>query len=367
MHQTPLYHWHVARGGRIVDFAGWSMPVLYSSIIEEHQAVRTAAGLFDISHMGRLQFRGPDTVPFLDSLVTCPIAPLAPGRVRYGLVTNPDGGILDDILVYKIGDQAVDLVVNASNREKLVNWFADHRGDSSVEMTDQTFDLAMLALQGPRAADWLAPHLEFDAADLGYYRFIDSTVFNIPARISRTGYTGEDGLEFIIPANRAVEVADRLSELGEESSGTRVQPCGLGCRDTLRLEAGMPLYGHELSETVDPVSAGLDFALSKKKTFIGSEAIAAIRDGNPDRTRIGLRLEGRRIAREGTALLSGETVVGTVTSGTLSPTLAASIAMASVRTKHSNPGTELTVDLKGKSVPATVVQLPFYSRPKNNE
>lgn len=364
MHQTPLYAWHVAGGGRIVDFAGWSMPVLYTSIIDEHQAVRSAAGLFDISHMGRLQFRGPGAVAFLGNLVTCPVASLSPGRVRYGLVTNADGGILDDVLVYKVDDEAVDLVVNASNREKLNRWFADHHDGSTVEVTDRTFDLAMLALQGPRVREWLAPHLEREAADIGYYRFVESAIFGIPARVSRTGYTGEDGFEFIIPAERAAEVAGALGDLGEESGGTRVQPCGLGCRDTLRLEAGMPLYGHELSETIDPITAGLGFAVSKKKSFAGSDAIAEIRTAGSHETRVGLRLEGRRIAREGTTVLAGQRRIGTVTSGTLSPTLGASIAMAYVETPDSAPGRELTVDLKGKPVRATVVELPFYRRPK---
>ena len=364
MHKTPLYDWHLARGGRMVDFAGWSMPVLYSSIIEEHQAVRQAAGLFDISHMGRLRLRGAEVASFVENLVTCPIASLATGQIRYGLVTNEQGGVLDDILVYNIDESTIDLVVNASNREKIRDWIDRHRGGLDINLVDQTFASAMLALQGPQARQWLAPHAEA-VASLRYYRFVDCDIFGMPVRLSRTGYTGEDGFEFIVPADHAVELADKLLALASEPDNRRVQPCGLGCRDTLRLEAGMPLYGHELSETIDPITAGLAFAVGKKKTFIGFEPIGQIRAAGPKQSRIGLRLEGRRIAREGASVFAGEEQVGTVTSGTFSPTLETSIAMAYVNVDHARPDIKLDVDLKGKRIPASVVELPFYQRPSN--
>ena len=364
MHRTPLYDWHLARGGRMVDFAGWSMPVLYSSIIEEHQAVRQAAGLFDISHMGRLRLEGAEVASFVENLVTCPIASLAIGQIRYGLVTNERGGVLDDILVYNVDEACIDLVVNASNREKILDWIDRHRGGGDIDVVDQTFGSAMLALQGPQAYPWLAPHAAA-VAELRYYRFVDSEIFGMPVRLSRTGYTGEDGFEFIVPADRAVELVYKLLALAPHREDPRVLPCGLGCRDTLRLEAGMPLYGHELSETIDPITAGLGFAVGKKKTFIGSEPIGQIRAAGAERSRIGLRLEGRRIAREGAAIFAGDEEVGVVTSGTFSPTLEASIAMAYVDADHARADIKLDVDLKGKRIAARVVELPFYRRPSD--
>lgn len=373
MQHSPLDEWHKQHGARMVDFAGWSMPVLYSTIVEEHHAVRKRAGLFDVSHMGRLRIDGPGAVECVERLVTCSVANLAEGRIRYGLVTNESGGILDDILVYRVGSSQVDLVVNASNREKIVDWIKTHHTDcdaqlanaqrTSVQLTDVTLDTCMLALQGPRAAEWLGEHCEFPLADLGYYRFVDTTAFGMPVRLSRTGYTGEDGFELIAPADQATALADHLLALdstGEDGQG--VAPCGLGCRDTLRLEAGMPLYGHELDETIDPIAAGLGFAVAKNKPFLGSDAIAQIRADGPRTRRVGLRLEGRRIARQGTPVLLGGETVGHVTSGTLSPTLDASIAMASIDASASAVGTELSVDMKGKPLAAVVVDLPFYRR-----
>lgn len=358
MLKTPLHEWHVAHGGRMVDFAGWSMPVQYSTITDEHLAVRKSAGLFDISHMGRLRLQGTDALAFIERMVTCRVGPAKPGRVKYGLMTNRSGGILDDVLVYTLGDDDFAIVVNASNRVKIVEWIESQRESMNVSFVDDTFDLGMIAFQGPRAMELLSPHVDFDLSSLGYYRCRNATVLDFPALISRTGYTGEDGFEFVLPAERTAELWERLAALG----GGIVVACGLGCRDTLRLEAAMPLYGHELSEKIDPVTAGLSFAVSFDKEFIGRDAIKNTSEEGAERVRVGLRISGKRIAREGTPVRSGETIVGEVTSGTFSPTLQSSIAMGYVSKDVSEIGTTVDVELRGKCESATVVDLPFYRR-----
>lgn len=359
MLKTPLYERHAALGGRIVDFAGWAMPVQYSTIIEEHHAVRGRAGLFDISHMGRLRLTGPDAVPLVERLVTCRVATMKPGQVRYGLVTNEAGGVLDDVLVYRVGDAELTVVVNASNREKIVAWIGRHLDNLDASLADETLETAMIAVQGPAAAAVLAPHVDAAFGALKYYRFVGGHVFGVRTFASRTGYTGEDGFELIVPAAQATKVWDRLSEAGRPHG---LVPCGLGCRDTLRLEAAMPLYGHELTEEIDPVTAGLSFAVALDKEFVGRDAIAAVAARGPDRVRVGLRLAGKRIAREGTTIVSGEGPIGGVTSGTFSPTLQASIATGYVAREFAAAGTSVEVDLRGKREAAAVVGLPFYQR-----
>jgi aminomethyltransferase len=343
----------------MVDFAGWSMPVQYSTITDEHHAVRNNAGVFDISHMGRLRLAGPDAVRVAERLLTCKVSNLQFGRVRYGLVTNEQGGILDDVLVYALGDENLAIVVNASNREKIIAWIVEHLDGADVNFTDDTFALGMIALQGPNAIELILPHVDFIVSKLGYYRCANATVLDLPVLVSRTGYTGEDGLEFILPAERTAVLWERLMRF---DGGGNVTPCGLGCRDTLRLEAAMPLYGHELGEAIDPITAGLSFAVALDKDFIGRDAIAKIAEQGPQRMRVGLQLAGKRIAREGTPVLSEGKVIGEVTSGTFSPTLQKSIAMAYVPPELSQVGKALSVDLRGKREPATVVQLPFYRR-----
>jgi aminomethyltransferase len=359
--KTALHAWHAANGGRMVEFAGWSMPVQYSSIVTEHNAVRTACGLFDIAHMGRLQFTGPDAATIVDRLVTCNPNAMSPGQVSYGLVCNESGGVLDDILVYKHADHW-SFVVNASNREKMVHWIGQHRGSLSFEMTDQTTTHFMLAVQGPRSPDILSRVLAGPIADLDYYRFGSSSFDGQPVSVSRTGYTGEDGFEVMIAASHAEKLWLAIMSAGQ-SEGIRA--AGLGCRDTLRLEAGMPLYGHELDEATDPYTAGLAFAVKLEgRTVIGSAALAAKKaDANRSR-RVGLKLAGKRIAREGATVLSGDQNVGRVTSGTFSPTMQQSIAMAYVSPEFSGVGTEVQIEVRGQRESAAVCPLPFYKRPR---
>lgn len=348
----------------MVDFGGWSMPVQFTSIVEEHAATRRSVGIFDISHMGRLRFTGPGALELLDRMVTRRVARLKPGRVRYALVTNQQGGILDDVLVYHLlepdGQSRVLMVVNASNREKIVRWIEQQRGDDDTALVDLTRETAMIAVQGPAAIELVAPMLNVDIAGMKYYSGAIAQLDGNDVVVSRTGYTGEDGCELWVAAERALDVWQRLLDAGR---GVNVRPVGLGARDTLRLEAAMPLYGHELSEEIHPFQAGLAFAVRlDEHEFIGRGALAAAKQDTTSPVRVGLSLEGRRVPRQHYPLFSGEEAVGEVTSGTFSPTLQRPIAMAYVSPEKRAAGTVLEVDVRGRRVPATVVDLPFYTR-----
>jgi aminomethyltransferase len=353
-----LYDWHVANGGRLVEFAGWDMPVQYTTITLEHETVRHAAGLFDISHMGRLTFEGAGALSLLERLFTNEVATMKPGQVRYGLLCNEAGGILDDVLVYRLPPYWM-MVVNASNREKILRWIERHRGD--VGVTDRTGAWAMIAIQGPLAPAITATVVP-EPGRLKYYTAeIVSGPPAQPTILSRTGYTGEDGFEIILPAERASELVERLRSSGEG----RMKPCGLGARDTLRLEAAMPLYGHELTEEIDPLQAGLSWAVKLEKgDFIGREAIVRRSKDPALWRRVGLELDGKRIAREGAPILADGRPVGKVTSGTYSPTLSRTIAMAYIEPARTGIGTRLEIDVRGRAENARVVEMPFYRREK---
>jgi aminomethyltransferase len=369
--RTPLFDWHNSHGGRIVEFGGWEMPVQYSGIVEEHHAVRKAAGLFDISHMGRLSFSGLDVEPFLGRLLTCRVDNLVNGQIRYGLVCREDGGVLDDILVYKLDSLNFGLVVNASNRLKIVAWILEHASKidavdhaTDFEFVDQTTSSAMIAIQGPKALAILSglTKSDIDLGSLKYYSGCDGEVAGIEAFISRTGYTGEDGFEITVSEGAAgsTRVWQQLLDAGQ---GDGLLPCGLGCRDTLRLEAAMPLYGHELNESLDPLTAGLSFAVKlDKPDFIGRDALLKIKETPNKPVRVGLILDSRRIARENAEVYAGDTRIGHVTSGSFGPTLEKSIAMAYLDAAHATTGTAVQVDIRGKRETATVVPLPFYKR-----
>jgi len=264
--RTALHPWHAAHGGRLVDFAGWDMPVQYSSIVDEHAAVRGHCGLFDVSHMGRLSLTGPGALGLVDHVFTNSAASMRDGQARYGLVCNPQGGILDDILVYRWPD-GWSMVVNASNREKIIRWLADHATGRDVDVRDDTTRTAMIAVQGPMTFELFRGLTEADPATLKYYHALKTRNRGHPCVVSRTGYTGEDGLEVVTDADQAVALWEELVARG-------ARPCGLGARDTLRLEAGMPLYGHELSEDIDPLQAGLGWAVKLDKAdFIGRDSL----------------------------------------------------------------------------------------------
>ena len=379
--KTPLYDWHKTHGARMVDFAGWAMPIQYSSIIQEHEATRNGGGLTDISHMGRLRFEGPGAAVFLAELLTRRVADMTLGQIRYSLVTNDTGGIMDDVLVGYYhnaqGQPYYVVVVNASNRQKIVNWVLAHLPRERAEapgqevlFTDVTHLWAMFAIQGPRAVDVLQPLVDADLRSMKYYRGAQIRLLHPSAQrqggiISRTGYTGEDGFELALGAPIAAAVWDVLIEMGKPMG---VEPTGLGARDTLRLEAGMPLYGHELCEKTNPFEAGLGFACHLVGyDFPGRDALLEIERQPLARTRVGLQLAGRRPAREHCGIWSGDRRVGMTTSGTVSPTLKTPIAMGYVPLEMSANGTELLIDVRGRKEPARVVELPFYHRKKNSK
>ncbi|HJT31420.1 MAG TPA: glycine cleavage system aminomethyltransferase GcvT [Pirellulales bacterium] len=363
LNQTPLHAWHAGHGGRMVDFASWSMPVQYQSIVAEHQATRTVAGLFDVSHMGRLRFDGSGAAEFLDRLVTRRVIDQPAGRVRYALVTDDAGGILDDVLVYHLtggaGASYCVMVVNAGNRQKIVEWIKPRLADAAdVYFTDATHDWAMVAVQGPQALEIAQPLVEDRLEALKYYHARETRIAGHGGIVSRTGYTGEDGCELIVGSGMVVRICDALVAAG-------ATPAGLGARDTLRLEAAMPLYGHELSETINPYQAGLAFAVDlEHREFSGRDALIKLK-GDPNQPRrVGLELSGKRVPREGFGIVSAGRTVGQVTSGTFSPTLDRPIAMGYIEPAFAAPGTQLEIDVRGRPEPARIVELPFYRRSK---
>jgi aminomethyltransferase len=360
--RTPFYDFHVSSGAKMVEFAGWEMPILYRGIVDEHEQTRKSGSIFDVSHMGRVHFSGKDAITFLNRVLTRNVSEQQVGQSRYSLVCNESGGVLDDVIISRDAKRWV-LVCNASNREKLLKHFSDVRRQSDLDfdMADQTEGTAMIAIQGPKVIDRLSDVLPVDIKGLKRYGFVTDSFMLINFTIFRSGYTGEDGVELILPAKMAPMAIKLLGGRTDKPDAT-IKPAGLGARDTLRLEAGMPLYGHELTEQIDPLSAGLQWAVDLKKDFIGAEALRATAARGLARKLVGLELEGRRIARQGTPITLDGKTVGEVTSGTFSPTLQKSIAMGFVDANHTAEGIQLVADLKGTPNPAKVVKLPFYKR-----
>lgn len=364
--KTPLYEWHIQHGARMAPFAGYEMPIQYSGIVAEHTATRTGLGVFDISHMGRLRFDGPRADQLLDHVLTRRVCDMQVGQVRYSLVCNEEGGILDDVLVSCLespsGKIYFLLVVNASNKDKIVKWLQPHLSDfPDVEFHDVTQSTAMIAVQGPKAVEVCQKLLPPSVLQLGYYKAKVTEQMSKPCIVSRTGYTGEDGFELIVRAEDAVRVWENVLLSGREIGAS---PVGLGARDTLRLEAGMPLYGHELNEQIDPYTAGLSFACNlKDRQFIGSASLAIKSKEALPVKRVGLNIEGRRAAREEAVLYDADQrAIGRVTSGTFSPTFNRPISMAYLQSDLAHPGTSIEVDIRGSRAAATVVELPFYKR-----
>jgi aminomethyltransferase len=366
--RTPFHQYHLDRGGKMVPFAGWEMPIRYGSIIDEHHQVRRSGGLFDVSHMGRLRFTGRDARAFLDHICTRQVWGMKDGQVRYSLVCNEQGGCRDDVLVYRLGDAEYVMVCNASNRAKLLDHFERVRGPMVFKLKDETESTAMVAIQGPKVMG-LIGGFSSSIPELKRYTFVEKNLLIAKVMISRTGYTGEDGVEVILPASLANKAVDMLLK---NVNAEDIKPCGLGARDSLRLEAGMPLYGHEIEEHLDPVSAGLHFAIKLDKAenaenspkevgrFIGQDALQRIAREGPRRKLVGLALEGKRAARQGMKVMHGANDVGFVTSGCWSPTLEKSIAMAYVDANLAAPGTSVSVDPEKLNVPASVCAIPFY-------
>lgn len=354
LRHTPLHARHVALGARMVPFGGWDMPVQYTGILDEHRAVRESVGLFDVSHMGQIWLRGPAAVDAAERLVTCPVASLAPGRVRYGLLCNERGGVVDDVTVYRVADDELFLCVNAANIEKDYRWVVRHAGPASVR--DESDATGLLAIQGPESAAVLGRLGDADPGTLKRFRFREAKVAGVGALVSRTGYTGSDGFEIYLPAAETETVFDALLEAG-------AQPAGLGARDTLRLEAALPLYGHELDDETTPLEAGLErFVKLAQGGFIGAEALRAQAEAGLERRLVGFVLDGRGVARADHALARDGETVGRVTSGAPSPTLGKSIGLGYVRAGFAETGTRLDVRIRDRAVAAHVVDVPFVTK-----
>lgn len=356
----------------MVDFAGWELPIMYRSIHEEHHQVRTAGAMFDVSHMGRLKISGRHVRRFLERVLTRRVSDMKELTCRYSLICNAKGGVVDDVIVYRFADYWM-LVVNASNRAKVIDHLNASIGDMVLKIEDQTQSTAMVALQGPKVMEYISG-LSKEVPTLARYAFCIKNYLIVKLAISRTGYTGEDGIEIILPsatASMALKLLVREKPDAGEGGSWVSKPAGLGARDTLRMEAGMPLYGHELNDDIDPLSAGLKFAVSLDKhtfenseRFIGQDALELIAKEGPKRKLVGLKLDGRRTARQGMGVLVKDQTVGAVTSGCLSPTLDYPIAMAYLEADKSEVGGAVAVDLGGSKVDAQIVPLPFYKRAK---
>jgi aminomethyltransferase len=361
--RTPLYECHREAGARLVEFAGWEMPVQYQGVIEEHRAVRTAAGMFDVSHMGEVRVRGAGAESFLQRLTPNDVSKLVPGRAHYSGLLTEQGTYIDDLLIYRLAADDFLVVVNASNAPRDFAWIADHAdGKPDVTVADESDRWALIALQGPRAVEILTPLATPGAAAVKYYGFLQGEVAGRPAILSRTGYTGEDGFELYVAPEDAPEIWRRLLEAGAPHG---LVPAGLGARDTLRLEAAMALYGHEIDETTTPWEAGLAWVVKLDKgDFLGREALVAQKEAGAPRKLVGFEVQGRGIARQGHLVqVEGENV-GVVTSGTWSPTFEKALGLAYVPPRLAEPGTPLSLDVRGRGVPAVVVATPFYRRPK---
>jgi aminomethyltransferase len=354
--RTPLYERHVALGGRIVDFGGWELPQQYTSIRDEHLAVRKVAGLFDISHMGRLYVEGSPAEAYLQRIFTNDMSKLEPGHAMYTLMCKEDGGVLDDLVVYRQGPEQFIVVVNAANRNKDVAWMRQHL-DSHVSMVDRTAEVSLVAFQGPRAAE-LMPAGSSETKGIPYFGFRQGEVAGIKALISRTGYTGEDGFELFIDSEHINRAWDAILEAG---SSAGVLPAGLGARDATRLEAALRLYGNDMDETVNPYEAGLGWTVKLDKgDFVGRTALAKVKADGPRRALIGLKTEPGSIPRHGAAASRDGRRVGVVTSGTHSFFLGHPIALAMVEVPSFRVGDKVAVEVRGREAAAEVVKLPFY-------
>ena len=359
--QTPLYEVHLKYGGKIVEFGGWLLPVQYSGIIEEHHAVRSKAGLFDVSHMGEVSVKGVDACAFLQKLVTNDVTKMVRNQVQYSPMCYSDGGTVDDLLIYKYDEQDYLLVINAANIDKDWAWIQENSAGFDVSLANASDSTAQLALQGPLAQEILAKLTDAPIKPLAYYWFIpQATVAGKKAIISRTGYTGEDGYEIYCAPQDAAFLWEAIIEAGKPYG---LLPAGLGCRDTLRFEACMPLYGHELSADISPLEAGLSrFVKLDKGEFNGSAVLAEQKATGVTRKVAGFVVIGRGIARAGYPVTAGEKTVGQVTTGSFAPTLGKNLGLALIETAFSKPGQIVDIEIRGKKVPAEIIAKPFYKR-----
>ncbi|MBK0422585.1 glycine cleavage system aminomethyltransferase GcvT [Leucobacter sp. CSA2] len=363
--RTALHDEHERLGASFTDFGGWDMPLKYGSELAEHRAVREAAGLFDLSHMGELRVRGPQAAEFLNTALVGDLGRIAVGRAKYSLICAEDGGIIDDLISYRLAEDEYLVVPNAGNAGVVAEEFAARAGGLDVEITDETAATSLIAVQGPRSAEILSGLVPEEqrglVADMKYYAAAPAQVAGLQVLLARTGYTGEDGFELYVPNAHAAELWAALLAAGEPFG---LIPAGLAARDSLRLEAGMPLYGNELSRETNPFEVGLGpiVSFAKPQDFVGREALERLKEAGPKRVLVGLVGTGRRAGRSGYPVLAGDQPIGVVTSGQPSPTLGYPIALASIAPEFAEPGTSVAVDLRGKSEPFEVVATPFYRR-----
>lgn len=365
--RTPLFPLYSEYGAKTIDFGGWELPVQFSGIIEEHHAVRNRAGLFDVSHMGEIEVKGADALPLIQKLITNDAATLQDGQALYTAMCYPDGGTVDDLLVYRRGEGDYLLVVNAANIEKDEAWIREQaQAYPDVTINNISDQVALLALQGPLAEKVLSTLTDTDLSEIKPFFFKQDVSFNNGAKalvVSRTGYTGEDGFEIYLPAEDAAGLWKAILEAGKEDN---ILPCGLGARDTLRFEARLPLYGQELTKEISPIEAGIGFAVKvdKKEDFIGKEALAKQKEEGAPRKLVGIEMIERGIPRSHYPVYAGEKKIGEVTTGTQSPTLKKNVGLALIEREYADIGNEVEVEIRNKRVRAQIVKTPFYRRPK---
>ncbi len=364
--RTPLNSAHRRLGGRMVEFGGWDMPVQYpAGTMTEHLRTRTHAGLFDVSHMGEIEVRGPDAIPFVNRLTSNDAAKLIDGQAQYSALTTPEGTVIDDLLVYRFAEDRLLLVVNAGTTEKDWDWITSHRGDEKVELRNVSAEYCQIAVQGPDALSILQPLTTVPLDEIKYYHFTEDKVDGVAAIVSRTGYTGEDGFEVYAAADKAEQLWNKILEAGKYGEEYGLLPCGLAARNTLRLEAGMCLYGHEIDETTTLLEANLGWICKLNKgDFIGRERLAKQKEEGIKRQLVGFEVTDRGIARDGQDVLIDGQRVGQVTSGSPAPFLKKNIGMAYIPVESGSEGGAIEIDVRGRLVGAQIVPLPFYKRPK---
>lgn len=359
--RTPLYNLHKALGAKMTVFAGWEMPLEYSGIIDEHRTVRSAVGLFDVSHLGKIEVTGLKALDAVQVATTNDASKLSDGQVQYNLICNPSGGIMDDVTLYRFSEDRFMFCVNAANREKIFNWLRENIGNIA-EVRDKSSDRATLALQGPLAQQVLQKVCDVELSLIRYYRFVLNNINGIEAILSRTGYTGEEGFEIYVSSAAAETVWQMIMDAGKDVG---IKPCGLGARDSLRLEMGYTLYGNDITEETTPLEAGLErFVKFQKPSFIGKEALLTQAHEGIKKRLVGFEMVGRGIPRSHYPIHADGRRIGEVTSGESSPSVGKFIGMGYVETQFSNPGTKIKIEIRGKMVEAVVVPRPFYKSKK---
>ena len=364
--KTPLNAVHRRTGGRMVDFGGWDMPVQYpAGTVEEHLRTRKHAGLFDVSHMGEIDVVGPDAIPFVNFITSNDATKLVDGQAQYSALTTPAGTVIDDLLVYRLNAEHLLLVVNAGTTDKDWEWITSHRGNYNVELRNASAEYCQIAIQGPDALKILQTLTPLSLADIKYYHFAESTVDGVPAIVSRTGYTGEDGFEVYAAPDKAEQLWQKMLDVGRTGDADGILPCGLAARNTLRLEAAMALYGHEINEETTLLEANLGWICKLNKgEFIGRTALAQQKETGVKRRLVGFEMTDRGIARDDQEVLIDGARVGKVTSGSPAPYLKKNIGMAYVPTEFANEGQKIEIDVRGRSIAAAIVKTPFYKRSK---